>query len=224
MQFSRDGSAAIIQKDFGAERWSIHRDRVRGAVTGNVFFTDGRSPSFLSCERLSELKLECFAAPACPAEGPCLTRYTRVGEVTVPPGFFSPADGGAGLENLLGVWRFEIATDVETIKEITFTEVGASLASFPVAYGTSGGGHDVAFVELYTEYRFGRETDSEHCWFYWFDIRSPDRVTGSVNRGQVGPDGTCPTGRSGVPVGPVFAFDAFRIGDVADADLEPGPE
>jgi hypothetical protein len=49
-QWSPDFRSLVVQKDVGAERWAISLDIEAHTVTGNVFFSDGRSPAFIWCE------------------------------------------------------------------------------------------------------------------------------------------------------------------------------
>lgn len=92
-----------MNKDVGGERWAISFDLDDRTVTGNVFQSDGRPPSFVWCRIAGEnpapdpadtrYALDCWGAPACEA-APCAgSAWTEIGrgiEVTgaflLPPG------------------------------------------------------------------------------------------------------------------------------------------
>lgn len=117
VQVSYDDTTTIVQKDFGSERWSVTFRRADGAVLGNVFFTDERYPTFLSCSVLAatedDLTYQCASAGAC-TEGPCnaLDYDADVDPVAVPRDFFLPPDDDDPLPFVqdlsgFGVFRFE---------------------------------------------------------------------------------------------------------------------
>jgi hypothetical protein len=49
-QWSRDKQTIVAQKDVGNERWAITLNLLDLSVSGNVFFTDGSPPQFISCD------------------------------------------------------------------------------------------------------------------------------------------------------------------------------
>lgn len=51
VQWSPDGVRLFVNKDVGAERWSITLNLTDLTATGNIFFTDGRAPAFVWCQR-----------------------------------------------------------------------------------------------------------------------------------------------------------------------------
>lgn len=95
IQVTPDGLRILVSKDAGNERWAITYEPASGALTGNVFRTDGAPPTFLACSRSSEpdgatLAFGCSAADACPA-APCDPgRWTDLGSVELPASFFTP--------------------------------------------------------------------------------------------------------------------------------------
>ena len=51
VQWSPDGFRLFVNKDVGAERWSITLNLTDLTATGNIFFADGRAPAFVWCQR-----------------------------------------------------------------------------------------------------------------------------------------------------------------------------
>lgn len=97
VQYSRDRSSTLISKDVGAERWAITYRVDDGAAFGNVFYPDGRDPSFISCDRIgvngSDSSYRCYGANRCPGE-PCgEEQYSFIAEVSLPTSFFFPPSG-----------------------------------------------------------------------------------------------------------------------------------
>ncbi len=192
VQFSRDGAATIIQKDFGAERWSIHHDLVDGYVTGNVFFTDGRPPTFLSCRRTAETTTdatyECYEAAGCgPTDDPCVSHHQALGTVTLPRAFFLPPGSGPlwGLapRGLLGTWRVEIRTDPSTRKQIRFTELTAEGSTVTVVGSTFDGRAISLSTVPRRRARVGVEEAPDHCWYYEVTQLSARFFRGTASRG-----------------------------------------
>lgn len=123
LQTTQDGQRTLINKPIGSEQWAITRNE-DGSVTGNIFYTDGRDPQFLSCIPLGDdgnpdpaavlLRFSCVLAAKCTtAECPAPGAWTDiVGEIQLPGSFFrprvtsDPADAGAdairGLQAELG--------------------------------------------------------------------------------------------------------------------------
>lgn len=95
VQIAPDGRHILISKDVGNERWAIDYEPASGALTGNVFRTDGAPPTFLACVRTSQpdvatLTFGCSAGDACPA-APCDPgRWTDLGSVELPASFLAP--------------------------------------------------------------------------------------------------------------------------------------
>jgi hypothetical protein len=50
VQWSRDKQTIVAQKDVGNERWAITLNPLDLSISGNVFFTDGSPPQFISCD------------------------------------------------------------------------------------------------------------------------------------------------------------------------------
>lgn len=94
VQYSRDKKSTLISKDVGTERWAITYRLADGAVFGNVFYPDGREPSFVSCDRSSSnggsATFRCYGADRCGGE-PCPPgQYSFIADVTLPESFFLP--------------------------------------------------------------------------------------------------------------------------------------
>lgn len=130
VQVTVDGSANLISKDVGNERWAITYDLGKKTASGNVFRSDGGDPAFVWCQNTSESSdtatLNCFGADRCESE-PCSdSDWTSLGQVQLPLGFFYPPTGAAtplpnptstprptatpvptdALSDLLGTWNF----------------------------------------------------------------------------------------------------------------------
>lgn len=121
VQVSPDGARTLINKDVGTERWGITRN-ADGTVTGNVFFTDGRAPVFLSCvetaSTATELTLRCDSADGC-VGAPCApTLWTSLGEVTLPLSFFEPPQPEIP-EGPLGRRRFSIDPATSGLRSVS---------------------------------------------------------------------------------------------------------
>lgn len=86
IQTSRDGGRILVSKDVGAERWAITRNLDDLSVTGNVYFTDGRDPQFISCDLVaSPSSYACYGADSCETSCP---GYTFIANVDLPESFF----------------------------------------------------------------------------------------------------------------------------------------
>ena len=130
VQVTVDGSANLISKDVGNERWAITYDLAAKTASGNVFRSDGGDPAFVWCQNTSEsgdtASLNCFGANRCDS-APCPeTDWTPLGQVELPLGFFFPPAVAAtpvpnptatprptttpiptdSLSDLLGTWNF----------------------------------------------------------------------------------------------------------------------
>ncbi|MFN8602011.1 MAG: hypothetical protein U0842_16200 [Candidatus Binatia bacterium] len=110
---SPDRQSFMVNKDIGAERWTITLNlftpdtRNVIGVTGNIFRADGGPASFVSClERVdssgdlrianSVFRLSCSGAAACGSTAAACARssWTLIeDDVRVPASFFLPADG-----------------------------------------------------------------------------------------------------------------------------------
>lgn len=74
VQWTLDGLRILVNKDVGAERWAITWNLSDVSTTGNVFFQDDRSPSFIGCEKIGhdfvssigelDLQYRCFGSDA----------------------------------------------------------------------------------------------------------------------------------------------------------------
>ncbi len=72
VQWTPDGLRILVNKDVGPERWAISWNLADVSTTGNVFFTDDRSPAFVWCEKTGhdyvasaaelDLQFRCFGA------------------------------------------------------------------------------------------------------------------------------------------------------------------
>lgn len=85
-----DGKGVLVSKDVGGSRYAITQN-VDGTLTGNVFFTDGRSPQFLFCTPTGDNAYACSGSDRC-GEGSC-PGYEFIANVTLPEGFFAVPDG-----------------------------------------------------------------------------------------------------------------------------------
>jgi hypothetical protein len=54
VQWTPDGARILVNKDVGNERWAITLNLSDFSAVGNVFFTDGRAPSFIWCSKTGE--------------------------------------------------------------------------------------------------------------------------------------------------------------------------
>ena len=106
LQITPDDFRTLINKPVGAEQWAITENKSDRSVTGNIFYTDGREPQFINCERLGDddnpdpaarliryacaLSAKCVTSD-CPAEGDWVQ---LPGEVTLPGSFLLPRAGG----------------------------------------------------------------------------------------------------------------------------------
>jgi hypothetical protein len=89
VQFSSDGRFTFVNKDVGGQRYAIIREE-DGTVTGNVFFTDCRTPKFIVCEPLEGAnEYACSISNAC-AQEPCEFDEGEPVNVTLPADFFEP--------------------------------------------------------------------------------------------------------------------------------------
>ena len=113
---SPDGRSFLVNKDVGAERWTIALNLFSGDpddvinVTGNIFRADGGPPSFVAClvredstgsldDLSSVFRLACFGADACSTTAERCARddwEPIAGDVLVPASFFLPPDGLGG--------------------------------------------------------------------------------------------------------------------------------
>jgi hypothetical protein len=91
IQVTPDEAGVLVNKDVGAERWTITRNLGDLTVTGNVFSQEG-PPLFLFCEQTDEqgdnLILACSGADAC-SETTC-PPFAFIADVTLPLSFFTP--------------------------------------------------------------------------------------------------------------------------------------
>ncbi len=69
IQGTPDGKRILVNKDVGSERYAIAQDRTDLSATGNVFFTDARSPAFLFCTAEGGSSFSCSVADPCPSSG-----------------------------------------------------------------------------------------------------------------------------------------------------------
>lgn len=111
-----DRAAFLVNKDLGADRWTIGFNVVPGDpsrfinVTGNVFRSDGGPPAFVVCQVRSDslgtladpattFRFTCRGADACPSDATrCAQDWTSIeDDVPLPAAFFLPQGGlGAG--------------------------------------------------------------------------------------------------------------------------------
>ena len=91
LQLTPDTEHIIVQKDVGAERWSVVYSARDSSITGNVFRAD-QAPVFLWCELVAvdgrNLVYTCFAADACVNQHCSLNDWRLVGNVNLPKAFF----------------------------------------------------------------------------------------------------------------------------------------
>lgn len=85
-----DGKGVLVSKDVGGSRFAITQNG-DGTLTGNVFFTDGRSPQVLFCTPTGGNGYACFGSDRC-GEASC-PGYEFIANVTLPEGFFTVPDG-----------------------------------------------------------------------------------------------------------------------------------
>ena len=102
LQTLPDGSFTLINKPVGAEQWSITLNNQSGAITGNIFFTDGREPQFLLCNRVGDdgnpdpaqvmIRFSCALSAKCTgSQCPGQADWMQLpGEVTLPGSFLLP--------------------------------------------------------------------------------------------------------------------------------------
>lgn len=69
IQGTPDGKRILVNKDVEASRYAIAQDQDDRSATGNVFFTDDRSPAFLLCSALGGSDFACSVADPCPSSG-----------------------------------------------------------------------------------------------------------------------------------------------------------
>jgi hypothetical protein len=85
-----DGKGVLVSKDVAGSRFAITQNG-DGTLTGNVFFTDGRSPQFLWCTPTGGNGYACSGSERC-GEGAC-PGYDFIANVTLPEGFFAVPAG-----------------------------------------------------------------------------------------------------------------------------------
>jgi len=115
---SPDRQSYMVNKDIGAERWTINLNLFSQdpasiiSITGNIFRADGGPASFVTClERFdssgdlrnpsSTFRLACSGASACgtTAEACARTGWTLIaGDVRVPASFFLPPGGNSAAD------------------------------------------------------------------------------------------------------------------------------
>ena len=94
IQFTRDNTSTLVQKDVDGAQWIITYEVETGHVTGNVRFAD-EGGTFVECDRVASNDLvdtyRCFIASGC-IEEPCsLSPWTEHPEpVELPRSFFLP--------------------------------------------------------------------------------------------------------------------------------------
>lgn len=106
LQTTPDGQRTLINKPVGAEQWAITENASDRSVTGNIFYTDGRDPQFVDCERLGDdgnpdpaarlIRFSCALSAKCTvAQCPAAGDWAQLpGEVTLPGSFLLPRAGG----------------------------------------------------------------------------------------------------------------------------------
>jgi hypothetical protein len=100
IQFTRDNTATLVQKDVDDAQWIITYEVETGHVTGNVWFPDDGA-TFVECDREASNDLvdtyRCFIASGC-IEEPCsLSPWSEHPEpVELPRSFFLPQIAGPG--------------------------------------------------------------------------------------------------------------------------------
>lgn len=100
LQITPDGKRTLVSKDVGAERWAITLNADDGTVTGNVFRSDGGTPSFVWCSFLfddgnadpyeRQLTFDCSGAEACPGPSCPAGQWGTIATVSLPGSFFLP--------------------------------------------------------------------------------------------------------------------------------------
>ena len=106
LQTTPDGQRTLINKPVGAEQWAITENASDQSVTGNIFYTDGRDPQFVSCQRLGDdgnpdpavrlIRYACSLSAKCAtAQCPGANDWVALpSEVTLPRSFLLPRAGG----------------------------------------------------------------------------------------------------------------------------------
>ncbi len=100
VQWTPDGLRILVNKDVGAERWAITWNLSDVSATGNVFFLDDRSPSFIWCELIGhdfvssigelDLQYRCFGSDRA-FGGFHFADWTLISDsVVLPASFFIP--------------------------------------------------------------------------------------------------------------------------------------
>jgi hypothetical protein len=147
VQVTLDGTANLVSKDVGNERWAITYNIAEKTALGNVFRSDGGEPAFVWCENIAQggdtAVLNCFGADRC-LDAPCsASDWTSLGQVELPLGFFYPPSVTATpfpnptttprptgtpiatdpLADLLGTWNFTFTinstfTDTYRLRQI----------------------------------------------------------------------------------------------------------
>jgi putative iron-regulated protein len=137
----------LVNKDVGAERWSIIRNDSTGVVTGNVF-TGGAAgdAQFIYCldpaENAEGVAFgECFAAAACGTAGCNPADWTSIGgTATIGASFFSPSGGrGSGLQVTPDGDQILISKDLASQRWTITTLATTTSPSFPVGIGPAFG-------------------------------------------------------------------------------------
>jgi len=100
-QWSRDKEVIVAQKDVGNERWAITLNLLDLSATGNVFFTDGRPPQFVSCDAQSvihnlpnlTIMYRCFGSGSAQTVFDS-NDWQLIGDnIPLPASFFGPTPG-----------------------------------------------------------------------------------------------------------------------------------
>lgn len=193
VQYSRDGAATIIQKDFGPERWSILHRIQDGFVSGNVFYKDGRPPSFLSCDRIAtdddEATYRCFDATGCrPGGDDDGCRHDEVGEVVLPTSFFLPEANrdllGVPMRALLGEWTLGIFEEPFFRQRVTFTELAEDGDDIVVGGVTEDGIPISVRQRPGRRMRFAILRGPDACWSLEFVQLAAHGIAGNAVRGD----------------------------------------
>lgn len=128
LQTTPDGQRTLINKPVGAEQWAITRND-DGTVTGNIFYTDGRDPLFLTCTQTGDdgnpdpqqvmLRFACALAGKCTGGScPGASDWAELpDEVTLPASFFLP--------------RFAIANGVDAESAVVASASPPAVAERP---------------------------------------------------------------------------------------------
>ncbi|MEW6269350.1 MAG: hypothetical protein AB1689_08660, partial [Thermodesulfobacteriota bacterium] len=139
---SPDLRSYMVNKDLGAERWTInlnlYSDSLRAVinVTGNIFRSDGGPASFVTClvradsngtlaNPSSTFRLSCSGADACQSTAETCAResWTLIDDdIAVPASFFLPPGGNGGQAAAAR------ADDVESLLDRLVARLGAALA------------------------------------------------------------------------------------------------